>query len=50
MADIFLSKETRNLLAGKHIAIIGGSNMRGLYKDIVWLLNDDSIIPREVST
>lgn len=36
------------LLAGKHIAVIGGSNMRGLYKDIVWLINDNSIIPREV--
>ena len=22
--------------------------MRGLYKDIVWLINDDSIIPKEV--
>lgn len=48
MADIFLSKEARNVLKGKHIAVIGGSNMRGLYKDIVWLLNDDSIIPKEV--
>ena len=36
------------MLANKHVAIIGGSNMRGLYKDIVWLINDDSIIPKEV--
>ena len=48
MGDIFLAKEARAVLANKHIAIIGGSNMRGLYKDIVWLINDDSIIPREV--
>ena len=48
MADIFVSKEARKVLKGKHIAIIGGSNMRGLYKDIVWLLNDDSFIPKEV--
>ena len=36
------------MLADKHIAVIGGSNMRGLYKDIIWLLNDNSIIPKEV--
>jgi len=48
MGDIFLAKEARAVLANKHIAIIGGSNMRGLYKDIVWLINDDSIIPKEV--
>ncbi len=48
MADIFFTKEARKVLAKKHVAVIGGSNMRGLYKDIVWLLNDNSIIPREV--
>ena len=48
MCDIFNRKEARKVLANKHIAVIGGSNMRGLYKDIVWLLNDNSIIPKEV--
>jgi len=48
MGDIFLAKEARAVLANKHVAIIGGSNMRGLYKDIVWLINDDSIIPKEI--
>ena len=48
MGDIFMSKEAREALKGKHVAVIGGSNMRGLYKDIVWLLNDDSFIPVEV--
>ena len=48
MCDIFTKKEARRVLANKHVAIIGGSNMRGLYKDIIWLLNDNSFIPREV--
>lgn len=48
MGDIFVSKEARSLLAHKHIAVIGGSNMRGLYKDIIWLINDNSFIPKEV--
>ena len=48
MCDIFKTKEARKVLANKHIAVIGGSNMRGLYKDIVWLLNDNSFIPKEV--
>ena len=48
MCDIFNRKEARKVLADKHIAVIGGSNMRGLYKDIIWLLNDNSIIPKEV--
>ena len=48
MGDIFLTKEAQDVLAGKHIAVIGGSNMRGLYKDIVWLLNTSTIIPYEV--
>ena len=32
MADIFLPEEVGNLLAKKHIAYLGGSVMRGLYK------------------
>ena len=32
MCDIFNRKEARKVLANKHIAVIGGSNMRGLYK------------------
>ena len=45
MCDIFNRKDARNVLANKHIAVIGGSNMRGLYKDLVWLINDDSFTP-----
>lgn len=47
MADIFLSSDACKVLSGKHIVVIGGSNMRGLYKDIVWLVNDSSLIPYE---
>ena len=31
MCDIFNRKEARKVLANKHIAVIGGSNMRGTY-------------------
>lgn len=47
MADMFMTEEARDLLRNKHIAVIGGSNMRGTYKDLIWMLNDDSFIPYE---
>ena len=48
MCDVYKSSDVAELLAGKHVAVLGGSVMRGLYKDLVWLLNDDSFIPAEV--
>jgi len=48
MCDIFKKSDVESLLKGKHVVVFGGSVMRGLYKDIVWMLNDDSFIPREV--
>ena len=48
MCDIFKKRDVESLLRGKHVVVFGGSVMRGLYKDIVWMLNDDSFIPREV--
>ena len=48
MCDIFKKRDVESLLKGKHVVVFGGSVMRGLYKDIVWMLNDDSFIPREL--
>ena len=47
MAEILGHKDAQYVLEGKHVAILGGSNMRGLYKDMVWLLNDSSLVPYE---
>lgn len=46
--DIFKSSEVRSLLQGKTVLFMGGSVVRGLYKDFVWLLNSDSMIPYKV--
>ena len=44
MTDIFLSDDVANLLQNKTIVILGSSIMRGLYKDLVWLLNTNTLI------
>ena len=46
MCDVFKSSDVQSLLRGKHVVVFGGSVMRGLYKDLVWLLNDNSLIPK----
>jgi len=48
MTDIFLPEEFGDMFRNQHIVILGGSQMRGLYKDMVWLLNHASLIPNEV--
>ncbi|KAL1461728.1 hypothetical protein WDU94_013600 [Cyamophila willieti] len=47
MADIFSKKEMENMLKGKHILILGDSNMRALYKDMVWLINKGTLVTAE---
>lgn len=47
MSDLFLSDDVRKLLRGKHVVLLGDSNIRGIYKDIIWLMNDNSFIPYE---
>ena len=47
MSDLFLSEDVRRVLKGKQVVLLGDSNIRGLYKDIVWLINDNSFIPYE---
>jgi len=46
--DIFLSEDVQKILAGKTILFQGDSLVRGLYKDLVWLLNANSIINYKV--
>jgi hypothetical protein len=29
----------------EHVVLLGDSNIRGIYKDLIWLLNDNSFIP-----
>lgn len=43
--DLFSSARARKLLEGKFICFYGSSNMRALYKDLVWLLNNGSLTP-----
>ena len=48
MTDIFLSEDAAKLLRGKKILFLGDSVTRGLYKDLIWLLNSKTLIPRQV--
>ncbi|CAH1397412.1 unnamed protein product [Nezara viridula] len=44
MADVFKREDARSLLNGKHILFIGDSNIRALYKDVLWLYKKNSLI------
>jgi len=48
MADIFYPSDLARLLANKHVVFLGGSVVRGLYRDMMWLINSASLIPHEV--
>lgn len=48
MSDIFLKKDALNLLEKKHIVFFGDSNVRSLYKDLIWLMNRNSLIEKDV--
>ncbi|PNF18700.1 hypothetical protein B7P43_G05025 [Cryptotermes secundus] len=48
MSDIFLKKDALNLLKKKHVVFFGDSNVRSLYKDLLWLMNKNSLIEKEV--
>ena len=50
MTDLFESRDVRELLKNKTVVYLGGSIMRGLYKDLVWLLNSNSFLPQKVSS
>ncbi|XP_034244970.1 PC-esterase domain-containing protein 1A-like [Thrips palmi] len=44
MADIFYSRDAIQLLKGKKLYMIGDSNMRALYKDVICLLNHNRLL------
>jgi len=48
MCDVFLSEDIGKIFQNQHIVLLGDSQMRGVYKDFVWLLNHPSFIPNEV--
>ena len=48
MSDIFNSEQALRLLKGKTVLFLGGSVTRGLYKDLIWLLNSNALIPRQI--
>ena len=48
MTDIFNSEQAVTLLKGKTVLFLGGSVTRGLYKDLIWLLNSNSLLPRQI--
>nr|ACO15260.1 FAM113A [Caligus clemensi] len=48
MADIFVQKDVHTLTRNQSFLFIGDSNMRAIYKDLIWLsqsTNDSSLIP-----
>ncbi|KAI5707194.1 hypothetical protein M8J76_009791 [Diaphorina citri] len=47
MADLYSKSDMENLLEGKHVLILGDSNMRALYKDLVWLICKGTLITHE---
>ena len=49
MSDLFKREEVVRLLRGRTLVLLGGSIMRGFYKDIIWLMNCDTLINRGVS-
>ena len=49
MSDLFKREDVVSLLRGKTVLLLGGSIMRGHYKDIIWLINSDTLINRGVS-
>ena len=44
MTDLFDKGDVASLLSDKTIVLLGGPVIRGLYKDLVWLLNSNSLI------
>ena len=48
MTDFFMSEDVRKLLRGKKIVYLGGSITRGLYKDLIWLLNSNNFMPKAI--
>nr|XP_027223411.1 uncharacterized protein LOC113815552 isoform X2 [Penaeus vannamei] len=48
MADIFRQDEVTKLLCERSVLMLGDSNMRSIYRDLIYLLVDGGIIPPEM--
>ncbi|XP_046997173.1 PC-esterase domain-containing protein 1A-like [Schistocerca americana] len=48
MCDIFTKNDMQKLLQNKHVMLIGSSNTRAVYKDLVWLWNSNTLITQQV--
>ena len=48
MSDLFKKEDVIALLRGKTLLILGGSIQRGIYKDLIWLMNSNTLINRGV--
>ena len=48
MSDVFKSEEVVKLLKGKTVLFLGASVTRGLYKDLIWLLNTNALLPKKI--
>ena len=48
MSDVFNSEQTVQLLKGKTVLFLGASVTRGLYKDLIWLINSNTLLPRHI--
>lgn len=48
MTDIFNTEQAIQLLKGRTVLFLGGSVTRGLYKDLIWLLNSNTLLPRQI--
>ncbi|KAK3859101.1 hypothetical protein Pcinc_034754 [Petrolisthes cinctipes] len=48
MADVFSLYDARNLLRDKFVLMFGDSNMRSIYKDLLFLMVEGSIAPADV--
>ena len=49
MSDIFYPDDVTDILENKKVIFLGDSIVRALYKDLIWLINDKSLIPLEVN-
>ena len=49
MADLFSPGDVTKVLKNKRCVFLGASIVRGLYKDLLWLINSKSLIPLEVN-
>ena len=48
MSDLFKKEDVIALLRGKTVLILGGSIQRGIYKDLIWLMNSNTLINKGV--